>query len=84
MFVLCSLRLPHGIDLADVNNFIEVENGTVSGLVTGVPFARFGGEEADATEVDPGKTIIPNPIEGMYEHDGAGALERVPGAVGRR
>ena len=34
--------LPHGIDLADVNNFIEVENGTVSGLVTGVPFERFG------------------------------------------
>ena len=32
--------LPHGIDLADVNNFVEVENGTVSGLVTGVPFER--------------------------------------------
>ena len=50
-------------------------------MVTGVPFARFGGEEATATEVVPAKTIIPNPIEGMYEHDGADALERVPGGV---
>ena len=71
---------PHGIDLADVNLFVEVENGTVSGLVTGVPFARFGGEEENAA-VDLAKTIIPNPIEGMYEHDGADALERVPGVV---
>ena len=74
---------PHGIDLADVNNFIEVENGTVSGLVTGVPFARFGGEEAADDPVNPAKTIIPNPIEGMYEHDGAVALALVPpGVVG--
>ena len=72
---------PHGIDLADVNNFIEVENGTVSGLVTGVPFARFGGETDDT--VVPAKTIIPNPIEGMYEHDGENALALVPpGVVG--
>ena len=33
---------PHGIDLADVNNLVEVQNGTVSGLVTGVKFARIG------------------------------------------
>ena len=44
--------LPHGIDLADVNNFVEVENGTVSGLVTGVPFARFGGETNDTVDPD--------------------------------
>ena len=36
-------ELPNGIDLADVNNLVEVENGTVSGLVIGTLFARFGG-----------------------------------------
>ena len=35
---------PNGIDLADVNNLVEVENGTVSGLVIGTLFARFGGQ----------------------------------------
>ena len=39
---------PHGIDLADVNNLVEVENGTVSGLVTGVPFTRLGPDLVDA------------------------------------
>ena len=33
---------PHGIDLADVKNLVEVQNGTVSGLVTGVTFTRIG------------------------------------------
>ena len=36
-------ELPNGIDLADVNNLVEVENGTVSGLVIGTLFSRFGG-----------------------------------------
>ena len=35
-------ELPNGIDLADVNNLVEVENGTVSGLVIGTLFSRFG------------------------------------------
>ena len=48
-------ELPNGIDLADVNNLVEVENGTVSGLVIGTLFARFGGVyEADDTA--PGDT----------------------------
>ena len=71
---------PHGIDLADVNNFIEVENGTVSGLVTGVPFERFGLPLVDTNATGnprltgPGLTTAlmgtynPHPIEGMYEH----------------
>ena len=53
MFVLCSARLPNGIDLADVNNLVEVENGTVSGLVIGTLFARFGGCVAMPTVIDP-------------------------------
>ena len=38
-------ELPNGIDLADVNAhdlLVEVENGTVSGLVIGTLFSRFG------------------------------------------
>ena len=65
--------LPHGIDLADVNNFVEVENGTVSGLVTGVPFERFGTDDAD------GNTVRPHPSEGMYVH---GLVGVPPGVVG--
>ena len=80
---------PHGIDLADVNNFIEVENGTVSGLVTGVPFERFGLPLVDTNAngnprlTGPGLTTAlmgtynPHPIEGMYEH----GLNGVPPGV---
>ena len=38
-------ELPNGIDLADVNAhdlLVEVENGTVSNLVIGTLFSRFG------------------------------------------
>ena len=85
MFVLCSRRPRTGFDLADVNNFIEVQNGTVSGLVTGVTFARIGqigvGDDADAP-VALG-TLRPHPIEGMYAHngdeeDGYAPLQGVP------
>ena len=70
---------PHGIDLADVNNFIEVQNGTVSGLVTGVKFARIGIEGADADDdMVAASTLRPHPIEGMYAHVGTTALEGVP------
>ena len=41
-------ELPNGIDLADVNNLVEVENGTVSGLVIGTLFSRFGGVNGDS------------------------------------
>ena len=57
---------PHGIDLAaaDAHNLlVEVENGTVSGLVIGVPFARIAGTELAST-------TTPHPIEGMYAHSG--------------
>ena len=45
---------PHGIDLAktaDADNLlVEVENGTVSNLVVGVPFARIATKlEAEST-----------------------------------
>ena len=60
---------PHGIDLADVNNFIEVQNGTVSGLVTGVKFARIGQAlDTPPTSVQLLSTTTPHPIEGMYAH----------------
>ena len=39
---------PNGIDLADVNNLVEVENGTVSGLVIGTLFSRFGAVNDDS------------------------------------
>ena len=61
--------LPHGIDLADVNNFIEVENGTVSNLVTGVTFAQIGQIDENNAPVALG-TLRPHPIEGMYAHNG--------------
>ena len=57
---------PHGIDLAEAdahNLLVEVENGTVSGLVIGVPFARIAGTDAEST-------TTPHPIEGMYAHSG--------------
>ena len=75
---------PHGIDLADVNNFIEVENGTVSNLVTGVKFARIGQINTDAADAPVALgTLRPHPIEGMYAHngdvtDGYAPLQGVP------
>ena len=68
--------LPHGIDLAAAVNLVEVENGTVSGLVTGVPFERFGLPLVDNNARLTGSALTtalmgtynPHPIEGMYEH----------------
>ena len=57
---------PHGIDLAaaDAHNLlVEVENGTVSGLVIGVPFARIAEKANDNRLLS---TTTPHPIEGMY------------------
>ena len=76
---------PHGIDLAEANPhdlLVEVENGTVSGLVIGVPFTRLGDVlGASPTEADiegyNDSTYRPHPSEGMYDHN----LPRVaPGA----
>ena len=84
--------VPHGIDLAAVVNLVEVENGTVSDLVIGVPFTRLGPDLVDAqgarlvddntntplTDALMG-TYRPHPSEGMYEH----SLDHVePGVVG--
>ena len=84
--------LPHGIDLADVNNLVEVENGTVSGLVTGVPFTRLGPDLVNADGerlVDDNNgtalttalmmTFRPHPSEGMYEN---GLPQVADGVVG--
>ena len=73
-------------------NLVEVENGTVSGLVTGVPFTRLGLDLVDTDGerlVDRQDTSLltdalkgtyrPHPSEGMYEH----SLDNVePGVVG--
>ena len=60
---------PHDFKLATIN----VEGGTASNLVVGVPFAIFTTDAAD-----PMKTVNPHPSEGMYEHTLAGVP---PGVV---
>ena len=52
-------ELPHELVL----DHIEVDGGTASGLVVGVPFARRANEQGDADS-----TILPHPTEGMYMH----------------
>ena len=54
---------------------INVEGGTASNLVIGVPFAIF---TTDAS--DPMKTVTPHPSEGMYEHSLAGVPSGVVGS----
>ena len=49
---------------------IQVEGGTASDLVVGVPFAWQGGRNADGTR-NPAETLRPHPSEGMYAHSGA-------------
>ena len=76
-------ELPNGIDLADVNNLVEVENGTVSGLVIGTLFARFGavsgvgGVEADDAEDGTGRpAVVANaaiPWQTVRPHPGEGS-----------
>ena len=56
---------------------IDVENGTASDLVVGIPFARHA--QGDGSEAD--DTLRPHPIEGMYEHAGDGALAGVLAGV---
>ena len=77
--------VPHGIDLAAANPhdlLVEVKNGTVSGLVIGVPFERIGidtdGVATTTNADDAANTFKPHPIEGMYAHVGDGVLQGVP------
>ena len=62
---------PHDFKLATIN----VEGGTASNLVVGVPFAIFTTDAAD-----PMKTVNPHPSEGMYEHSLAGVPSGVVGS----
>ena len=69
-------------DLRDLElGDIDVQNGTASAFVVGVPFSRHaqGANAAEQAEAD--NTLRPHPIEGMYEHAGDGALAGVPAGV---
>ena len=70
---------PHDFKLAH----IEVDGGTASSLVVGVPFARIGVDTTDgATDADDASTTLrPHPIEGMYAHVGDGPFTGVPEGV---
>ena len=56
---------------------INIEGGTASNLVVGIPFAWHGGRNADGTR-NAAETLVPHPSEGMYAHSGTGALAGVP------
>ena len=62
---------PHDFKLATIN----VDGGTASNLVVGVPFTML---RTDAT--DAATTYRPHPSEGMYEHDLTGVPLGVPGS----
>ena len=75
----------HTADPLNAANLVEVENGTASALVVGTTFAQHvqGGETNDplGSQDDANNTVIPHPLEGMYEHAGDGALAGVPAGV---
>ena len=79
MFVLCSLRCRTALTLLML--IISLRLRTGPSAAWSQVFLSHGSAEKTGDTVVPAKTIIPNPIEGMYEHDGEGALERVPGGV---
>ena len=66
---------------------IEVEHGTATTLVVGVPFAWHGGRDTSTPPVPiPAQAIRPHPVEGMYEHAGTATtpyppLQGVPAGV---
>ena len=71
-------ELPHDFKLAH----IEVDGGTASSLVVGVPFARIGVEADNGTaDVTASDTLRPHPIEGMYDHNRVGVFLGVPEGV---
>ena len=59
-------ELPHELKLAH----IEVDGGTASGLVVGVPFSRIGpmGQDGAVSNTQRSQTTRPHPVEGMYWH----------------
>ena len=57
----------HTADPLNAANLVEVENGTASALVVGTTFAQHVRGTGDAAQ-----TVIPHPLEGMYEHKLAG------------
>ena len=58
---------------------INVEGGTASNLVVGIPFAWHGGRNADGSR-NAAETLRPHPSEGMYEHSLAGVPSGVVGS----
>ena len=71
-------ELPHDFKI----DHITVTNGTKSGFVKGATFLRrVGGTVGAGQEVTDrllqDQTILPHPIEGMYEHIGTGGLAGV-------
>ena len=64
-------ELPHDFKLATIN----VEGGTASNLVVGVPFTMLRTNATDAAT-----TYRPHPSEGMYEHTLAGVPSGVVGS----
>ena len=84
--VLTEAAFKPGKDDAINADDIEVTNGTASGWVVGVPFARVGQGDAGAllasgTAPNADDTTKPHPIEGMYVHAGDGVLSGVPAGV---
>ena len=69
---------PYDFELGTIN----VEGGTASNLVVGVPFTWYGVRNADGTR-NAAETLRPHPIEGMYAHSGTGALAGVPAGADR-
>ena len=57
---------PHDFKLATIN----VEGGTASNLVVGVPFAWHGGMGGTPVAPIAAQALRPHPLEGMYDHDG--------------
>ena len=62
-------ELPHDFKI----DHIEVKNGTKSGFVKGAPFLRRVGPAEVTGDAEREKTVLPHPIEGMYEFDATAA-----------
>ena len=62
-------ELPHELKLAH----IEVDGGTASNLVVGVPFSRIGpmAQDGAVSNTERSQTTRPHPVEGMYWHSAA-------------
>ena len=68
------LTKAHTADPLNAVNVVEVDGGTASGLVVGVPFTRIGPDtDGEVSDTQRSQTIRPHPIEGMYWHTAAPA-----------